>query len=229
MDYDTKTQPSNGPRAGGSSSAAGSPGASTSMEKPLPEQAKQAATELAHQAKDKLGSQIDAQKERAAGSIGSVAEALRETGRTMREGDTAFAAKYADQLADRVEQLTSYVRSRNVGELAGDVEQLARREPALFFGGAFAVGLVLGRFLKSSGRNQPVGGSGSAGRELGRGNENRTMTRGQGSAVGAMAPYPTQGQPPIGSSTLAGVGAARGGSPAPYGGYSGSEKGASKP
>ncbi len=145
----------------------------------------------------------------------------------MRNRDTAFAADYADQLADRVEQLTSYVRNRNIGELAGDVEQLARREPALFFGGAFAVGLVVGRFLKSSGRNQPAGGR--PGNGFDRDDENRTTVRVQRSAPGAMAPYPTQGQPPVGSSTLAGVGAARGGPAPSYSAYSGSEKGVSKP
>jgi hypothetical protein len=30
-----------------------------------------------------------------------------------------------------------------------DAERLARRQPVLFFGGAFAIGLALGRFLKN--------------------------------------------------------------------------------
>jgi hypothetical protein len=37
-----------------------------------------------------------------------------------------------------------------VGELIGDVEQFARRSPALFLGGAFALGVLAARFVKSS-------------------------------------------------------------------------------
>ena len=38
----------------------------------------------------------------------------------------------------------------DVDELVGDVQRLARRQPAVFVGSAFAVGLISARFLKSS-------------------------------------------------------------------------------
>ena len=57
---------------------------------------------------------------------------------------------YVDQAADQVERLSEYVRERDVVQIAGDVEKFARREPALFLGGAFVLGLCAARFLKSS-------------------------------------------------------------------------------
>jgi hypothetical protein len=229
MNNEPKNQ-SNGPRSSGASSTASSPAAPAASVAAVGNQAKQVATDLAVQAKDKIGSELDAQKDRAVGSIGHVAEALRETGRSMRTGDAAIAADYADRLADRIDELTGYVRNRPLSEIAADVEQLARREPALFFGGALAVGLVAGRFLKSSGRN-----------DLDRGAPSRdgfaAPRQDRSRAYGAMTPHPVQGQPPVGSATLAGVGAARGAPTGSYGAsqaasysaYSGNEKGASKP
>jgi hypothetical protein len=44
------------------------------------------------------------------------------------------------------------MRNKDVGDLVGDIQQMARRKPALFIGGAFAVGLIGARFFKSSNR-----------------------------------------------------------------------------
>ena len=47
-------------------------------------------------------------------------------------------------------ELPSYVSSADLKTTVRDVENLARRQPALFFGGAFLLGLAAGRFLRSS-------------------------------------------------------------------------------
>lgn len=63
-------------------------------------------------------------------------------------------SRYVERAANRVEQLADYVQNTSPGEMTDRVEQFARREPALFLGGAFAVGFLGARFLKSSRRDQ---------------------------------------------------------------------------
>jgi hypothetical protein len=53
-----------------------------------------------------------------------------------------------------VERWADYVQNTDAREMANRVESFARREPGLFLGGAFALGLVGARFLKSSRRER---------------------------------------------------------------------------
>ena len=47
--------------------------------------------------------------------------------------------------------MTGYLRERDLEGLLEDVEQFARRRPEVFLAGTFLAGLLLARFLKSSG------------------------------------------------------------------------------
>ena len=51
--------------------------------------------------------------------------------------------------ANRVERFGSYLEQRNPREMVTDIERSARSHPAYFVAGSFAVGLLLGRFLRS--------------------------------------------------------------------------------
>jgi hypothetical protein len=137
--------PSGSGQAGGQASTTGGSAVSG-----IVDQAKHAASDIAETAKEKVESQVSAQKDRAVGSIGGVAEALRETGKSLRGHDTALPVEYVDRAAEQIERVGGYLRSRTLGELVTDVERFARREPAIFLGGAFTVGLLAARFLKSS-------------------------------------------------------------------------------
>jgi hypothetical protein len=57
-----------------------------------------------------------------------------------------------EQVAERVEEVTNYLRARDVPELVGETQEFARRQPGLFVGAALALGFVGARFLMSSGR-----------------------------------------------------------------------------
>jgi hypothetical protein len=96
---------------------------------------------------------LEEQKTAASSGIGTVAHAFRQTGKSLRGQEQEGVAQYIDQAADRLEQFSHYLGERDLGELARDAEQFARREPALFLGGAFAIGMLAARFLKSSGSN----------------------------------------------------------------------------
>jgi hypothetical protein len=120
------------------------------------DQVKHAADDVAGQARHTAELQLSSGKDRVAQGLGSVAAALRKTGTQLREDDPMGITDYVVRTADQVEAASDYFQRRTLGEVVGDVEQFARREPALFLGGAFLTGLLGGRFLKSARR--PVGG-----------------------------------------------------------------------
>ena len=128
-------------------------------------QAKDTTSKVASQAlgqvQEKATSTIDKQKTNLAQGLGSVAESIRQMGDGLKNsgeqtGVGKFTAQYGNTLADQVEQLSNYLNRKEVGELVRDVETYARRNPALFIGGAFALGLLGARFLKSSSPNQAL-------------------------------------------------------------------------
>lgn len=128
-------------------------------------QAKETTGKVASQAlgqvQEKATSQIDKQKSNLAQGLGSVAGSIRQMGDGLKDsgeqiGVAKYAAQYSNSLADQVERFSSYLDRKEVGELVHDVEYFARRNPALFIGGAFALGLLGARFLKSSSPNQAL-------------------------------------------------------------------------
>jgi len=118
------------------------------------DQAQEKVGQVAEQAKQQATSRVESQKERAVDSLGSVAQAIRQTGQELRQQDQVAIGQYADKAAEQVERLASYLRRHDVGELIEETERFARRRPGLFLGGGFALGLVAARFLKSSGERQ---------------------------------------------------------------------------
>lgn len=128
------------------------------------DQAKQTAANVASQAKEGVTQQIeqkfDSGKEKALDKIETVSDALRGAGEKL-EG-TGPLPDLAEKAAEGIDRLARYFENKNVGDIVRGVESFARREPALFLGGALAMGVIAGRFLKSSGHrmsNVDVGGS----------------------------------------------------------------------
>lgn len=118
------------------------------------DQAKQAVSHVASQAKEQVSSQIstqfDGRKDKAVETMGNVADAIRGTSEKLKGvgplGDVAGRA------ADGIESVAEFFEGKQIGDIVKDVNRFARREPALFIGAAFAIGLIGGRFLKSSAR-----------------------------------------------------------------------------
>jgi hypothetical protein len=116
----------------------------------LAQNVKHVADGVVEQARKTAEAQVSDNKARAVDGLNSVAKAIRKTGENLRADDQDALTGYLDRAATQVDIAAGYIRSRTVGQIAGDVERFARREPALFLGGAFVAGLVGGRFLKSS-------------------------------------------------------------------------------
>lgn len=108
--------------------------------------------------------QIATQKNRATDSLGSFAQAVRKTSQPLRENQQTAIAEYVDKAADQIERFSTRLRERDVKDIVGDVQQFARRQPAVFIGTALAIGVLTARFLKSSSdrdyRPRPYSGGG---------------------------------------------------------------------
>ena len=105
---------------------------------------------LMDKVKDGTLSQLTTQKERTTDGIGSVVSAVRQSTQQLRDSQHATIAEYVEQAATQLERFSNTLKEKNVSELLDDAQRFARRNPALFVGGAFAVGLLGARFFKSS-------------------------------------------------------------------------------
>lgn len=113
-------------------------------------EAQHQARNAANTVQEKTKSNVDAQKEQAANQIDGIASAFRETGSTLREQDNEWVAGYADTMADQMERFAGYLHDGDINRFLSDARDLARSKPEIFLGGAFTLGLVAARFLKSS-------------------------------------------------------------------------------
>ena len=102
------------------------------------------------EARDKASGSLADSRRQAAEQVGGIASALHSAGQHLRGEQQERIAGLADGFADQVDQVADYLRDADVQRLARDVESLARRQPAIVFGAAFAIGLLGARFLKSS-------------------------------------------------------------------------------
>lgn len=100
--------------------------------------------------REKTNTQLASQKDRAMEGFGSVVGAVRQTGQQLRDKNPALAG-YVDKTAEQLERWASDIRDKDVSELLDDVKSFAKRRPAVFLGGAVALGLVAARLAKSSG------------------------------------------------------------------------------
>ncbi len=114
-------------------------------------EAKQVAVETLEDTKQQARSTIDERKNQAADRLQGFASALRQTSQELGDQDEATFAHYAEGAAQQVEKFSGYLKEKNLGELWGEVQGFARRQPDIFLVGALAGGFLLGRFLKSSG------------------------------------------------------------------------------
>ena len=154
----------NGARTGGTSST----GAATATARTLVDQAKETAGQAYDAVTDKAATKLNEQKSTLSDGLSTVAESVRQVGENLGSSRTdsglaEAAAKYTNTAAQKLEDVAGYFETRNVREMARDLEGFARRNPAMFLGAAFGLGFLAARFLKSS---SPSYDTARAGREF---------------------------------------------------------------
>lgn len=116
----------------------------------MTDQVKDQAGKVTDKAKEQATTRVEEQKERAAQGIAGFADTLNQVSGSMRDQNPAMA-NLADTAATRLEDFATSLRDKDINQIMSDVEDIARRQPAMFIGGAFLAGVVAARFLKSSG------------------------------------------------------------------------------
>lgn len=130
------------------------------------EKAKDTARTLLDQAKSTAGDAYESVAEKAThtleekkagltGGLMSVADSIRQVGNNLNQAPDKtpvadYSARYAQTAAQKLEDVARYFDTKDLRSVGRDVEMYARRNPAVFIGGAFALGLLAARFLKSS-------------------------------------------------------------------------------
>lgn len=152
----------------GTSESAGTLGNVTNKVKGLYEKAAdsqvgQAAKDALGQVKDNATSAIDEKKVNIAQGLTSVADTIRQVGDSVKPpaGEepnklAELTTQYSETISKQVEKVSDYLENQDLQTMVRDVQGFARRNPAIFLGAAFALGVLAARFLRTT----PNGGSG---------------------------------------------------------------------
>jgi ElaB/YqjD/DUF883 family membrane-anchored ribosome-binding protein len=120
------------------------------------DQAKETAGQAYEVVAEKAATKLDEQTTTLSDGLSTVAGTIRETGTKLSDPANdnplaSTAAKYSTTAADTIENVANYFQRKDPREMIRDVESFARRNPMVFIGAAFGLGLLAARFLKSTG------------------------------------------------------------------------------
>jgi hypothetical protein len=131
------------------------------------EEAPQRGSDFLNRRRENAAVQLSTQKSSAKSGLGTVAQAVRQKTERLREQKYEAIAGYVEQAADEIDKLSERLRG-DLTELLSDVQRLARQKPAVFIGGAFALGVMSARFLKSTRERQQQSDRGNPGQAAAR-------------------------------------------------------------
>jgi hypothetical protein len=106
------------------------------------------------QARSRLRDQVDQRSTKAGDQVQSAAQDVRKVAEQLRGQGKDTPARMAEQVADRAESFSSYLRDADGERLLADAEALARRQPWLVAAGGLALGFAASRVLKASSRSR---------------------------------------------------------------------------
>lgn len=112
------------------------------------EQLEGAATGLLNQAARTADAQASTTMTRVGQTLEGVAQAITDAGGSLRESQPEIAG-FVDSAAEQVTGAAMYLRDHTASEALDQIQQVARRQPALVVGGGLVLGLVLGRLLRT--------------------------------------------------------------------------------
>lgn len=115
----------------------------------LQQAAGQVAEHVTDTAQHQLGTRVDTGLARAGDMLDQVASAVRRSGEQMRDQQPQVA-DIAETAAQQVDRASRFLHETDMNGLIREAEGFARQQPAVFIGGALALGLIASRLLKAS-------------------------------------------------------------------------------
>jgi len=112
------------------------------------EQLQDAASGLMSQASRTAEAQASTTMTRVGDTLDQVASAVRDASGSLRETQPDIA-RLVDSAAQRLDDAAAYLREHRPAETMGQLQDVARRQPALVIGGGLAIGIALGRLLRT--------------------------------------------------------------------------------
>lgn len=100
-------------------------------------------------AKAKVVDAAESQRRRAAEAVRGMAGALHRAAGDLKPENEAMG-RYTDMAAERLDQFAGYLRGANWTDVLEEAEDMARRQPAWFIGGAMAAGFLMARLIKNT-------------------------------------------------------------------------------
>ena len=125
-----------------------------------PQRLADAAGDIAEQATSVAEQRASSAMTQVGDTIEHVARAVRNTGEQLRS-DQPQLAGLADTAAEQAEQAAKFLRQHDARDVLDEVQQFARRQPAVIVGAGLALGLLVGRAIKSAGPSGQRGYQGS--------------------------------------------------------------------
>lgn len=127
--------------------------ASTTYQEPDPldaagREAGERASQLADRAADVGFQRADKATDQAAEGVTKVADTIRKVSIDM-ETDQPTISNLAESAAEQADRLAAYLRENDARQMLSSVEDMARRQPLLFLGGAFVLGVATARIFKA--------------------------------------------------------------------------------
>lgn len=93
---------------------------------------------------------VQQKKSQAAAEVGVFRDVVQKAADKLCEEDHQGVASYVSAAAEQLDRLRESIEQRNVGDLFGEAQRVARKHPEVVYGGLFVAGLALMRFLKAS-------------------------------------------------------------------------------
>ncbi|WP_281969138.1 hypothetical protein [Roseovarius nanhaiticus] len=116
----------------------------------LKESARETASEAVGTVRDEAARRAENAKSGVADEVSDVASALRKAAKDMRGGSPQ--ERTFGQIAGGLADLSDEIRNKDLGEMATQVSDFAKRNPLLFLGGAALAGFAATRFATASAR-----------------------------------------------------------------------------
>jgi ElaB/YqjD/DUF883 family membrane-anchored ribosome-binding protein len=112
-------------------------------------EAKKSASSLASAATERAKGAVEERIAGGADLLGQVAASVRVAARELDPAAPQLAG-FAREAAERIDDFSRQVRDKSVDELLETSSDFARRQPAMLFGAAAAVGFLLFRMIKTT-------------------------------------------------------------------------------